>query len=49
MENKLACLVVNPDGICYYLNMELVTGLTQAFIIFWGLCFMFKIILGLLR
>lgn len=49
MENNLACLVVNPDGLCYYLNMDLVSGLTQAFIIFWGLCTMFHIILNFMR
>lgn len=49
MENNLACLIVTPDELCYYLNMDLVTGLTQSFIIFWGLCVMFLIILRLMR
>ena len=45
-----ACLILNENGGCVgYLNMELVTGLIIALVIFWGLFHMFKILLNQLK
>lgn len=33
---NLACMIVTPDGLCYYMNMYFVTQLTLAFFYFWA-------------
>lgn len=46
---NLACMIVTPDGTCYYLNMYLVTQLTLAFFYFWAWMLFINLILRAMR